>query len=79
MCGCVQEEKKQQQGDKKTSGAPAPKSEKPAWAGKHPWKPFDRDTDLDLKGKPKDPQKLLQATGNLGNKFSSGGNSRSFL
>lgn len=48
---------------------------------KQPWKPFNRDTDLELKPKSKDPHKLLAAQGALGSKFSSGGagGSRSFL
>uniref|UniRef100_A0A7S3R7C5 J domain-containing protein n=1 Tax=Dunaliella tertiolecta TaxID=3047 RepID=A0A7S3R7C5_DUNTE len=76
-------DKKKKEDKKKHGDGPpvaATKSDKPSWVGKHPWKPFDRETDLEIRGgKPKDPQKLMQVQGSLSSKFSSGGSSRTFL
>ncbi|KAF5833587.1 hypothetical protein DUNSADRAFT_10038 [Dunaliella salina] len=78
-----QKAKKKKEEKKKHEGGPpvaAANSDKAPWVGKHPWKPFDRETDLEIRsGKPKDPQKLMQVQGSLSSKFSSGGSSRTFL
>lgn len=43
------------------------------WAGKHPWRPWDRDKDLEkAASKPKAPTDLLKAAGTLSSRFSSG-------
>lgn len=43
------------------------------WSGKHPWKPWDRDTDLEVQmQRPKAAADLLKAAGNLSSRFSSG-------
>ena len=55
--------------------APAPES----WVGHHPWRPFDRETDLVIKPKALDPKELLAKTGSLGGMFQSAGGTRHFL
>jgi hypothetical protein len=40
------------------------------WAGAHPWKPWDRDKDLNVPvSKPKGAQDLLKAAGSLASRF----------
>eukprot|EP00879_Flechtneria_rotunda_P009959 GHRR01010415.1.p1 GENE.GHRR01010415.1~~GHRR01010415.1.p1 ORF type:complete len:452 (+),score=207.12 GHRR01010415.1:49-1404(+) len=44
------------------------------WEGKHPWRPFDRDKDLEvIMQQPECTADLLKAAGALSNRFSSGG------
>lgn len=43
------------------------------WAGKHPWKPFDREKDMGAQLAPKNAAALLKATGTLGSRFGTGG------
>lgn len=43
------------------------------WAGKHPWKPWDRDKDLGAAPKPRTAADLLKQTGALSSRFGSSG------
>jgi hypothetical protein len=53
-----------------SAGAAAAKQD---WEGAHPWKPWDRDKDLNAPAsKPKGTSDLLKAAGSLSNRFSSG-------
>ena len=46
---------------------------KEEWSGSHPWKPWDRDKDLNVpSSKPKTAADLMKAAGSLSNRFSSG-------
>ncbi|KAG1661307.1 hypothetical protein FOA52_008654 [Chlamydomonas sp. UWO 241] len=61
-------------------GAP-PKEEKEAWqlAGR-PWRPFDRDTDLEMKPKAANPQQLIRnAAASNADRFQAAGGTRHFL
>ncbi|KAL6747468.1 hypothetical protein V8C86DRAFT_3033753 [Haematococcus lacustris] len=51
----------------------------PAWAGKHGWRPFDKDKDLVLQPKALDPAALLKNQGSLSTKFATSGSTRHFL
>ena len=63
------------EGRKPAEGAP-----KPVWEGAHPWRPFDRDKDLDLKPKAANPDQLIrQAAAMTAGRFQSAGNTRHFL
>lgn len=43
---------------------------KEEWAGAHPWKPWDRDKDLNVPAsKPKGAADLLKAAGSLASRF----------
>ena len=56
--------------------AEAKKSKKNDWEGQHPWKPWDRDTDLDIRAaKPKGKETILndQIMGTLGDRFGGSG------
>jgi len=67
------------------SGAPAaaPPPAAPAaaaWAGAHPWRPFDRDRDLDAGPRPVSKEELLRKSGKLGDRFGGGADGgRAFL
>ncbi len=51
-----------------------------AWAGAHPWRPFDRDRDLDAGPRPVSKEELLRKSGKLGDRFGGGADGgRSFL
>lgn len=70
--------------DKPSSSAGAkPASEsatQQAWAADHPWRPFDRDKDLDLKPKASKPDQLIsQAATMMAGRFKSAGGTRTFL
>lgn len=50
-----------------------PGGSKEEWAGAHPWKPWDRDKDMNVPAsRPKAAADLLKAAGSLSNRFSSG-------
>lgn len=82
-------ESKDKRKDKKTRKAGMQKAAAPAvaappkeaWAGEHPWRPFDRDKDLEIKPKvTMDPSQLIRnaALMNSG-RFQSAGGTRHFL
>ncbi|GAX78794.1 hypothetical protein CEUSTIGMA_g6231.t1 [Chlamydomonas eustigma] len=53
---------------------------KPEWAGEHPWRPFDRDKDLELKPKAVNPQQLINSAAAMSSsRFQSAGGTRHFL
>ena len=55
------------------SAAAAGADKKPDWAGSHPWKPFDRDKDLEVQlTRPKGAADLLKSAGALSSRFSGG-------
>ena len=49
------------------------------WVGKHPWRPFDREKDLEIKPAALNPKSLLENAGGLSGKFKSAGGQRNFL
>eukprot|EP00775_Hariotina_reticulata_P013672 gene13672-13794_t len=56
----------------KDSKAPAAGADE-GWVGKHPWKPFDREKDLEVQfQRPKGTADLLKAAGALSSRFSGG-------
>jgi len=55
------------------------KVDKEDWEGNHPWKPWDRDKDLEIKPKAKTAKDLTKLGGTLGNRFGGGATGRSFL
>ena len=58
------------------------KNAKADWEGHHPWKPFDRDTDLDIRAaKPKSKETILnnEFMGTLGDRFGSGRREHTFM
>lgn len=64
------EKKEKDKGAKRPAAAAGSKEE---WASSHPWKPWDRDKDLNASAsKPKGAADLLKAAGSLSNRFSSG-------
>lgn len=48
-------------------------------AGDWPWRPFDREKDLEIKPTAKSGAAILKNAGGLGGKFSSAGGTRHFL
>lgn len=44
-----------------------------------PWRPFDRERDLDIKPKAKSGSEIVRGAAALGSKFSGGGTQRQFL
>ena len=44
-------------------------AEKKTWEGKHPWRPFDREKDLNIAAKPASQQELLKKAGSLSGRF----------
>lgn len=43
------------------------------WSAKHPWRPWDRDRDLEVQlTRPRAAAELLKAAGNLSSRFSGG-------
>ena len=70
--------KKSREKDVGTKPAPAPS--KPTWEGDHPWRPFDRDKDLELKPKAVNPDALKNlAAASTAGRFQSAGGTRHFL
>lgn len=75
--------------DKKTCKAGVQKAAAPAvaappkeaWAGEHPWRPFDRDKDLEIKPKvTMDPSQLIRNAAMMNSgRFQSAGGTRHFL
>ena len=58
------------------------KKGKASWEGQHPWKPWNRETDLDIRAsKPKSKETILnnQHMGSLGDRFGGGGRETSFM
>ena len=49
----------------------------PKWEGNHPWRPFDREKDLDVSGKPADQKQFMSKVGDLSGRF--GSSARKFL
>ena len=39
------------------------------WEGKHPWRPFDREKDLNIASKPASKEDLLKKAGSLTGRF----------
>lgn len=79
--GSKKKHKEQKQQDKETKGQKRkaadidkpPSSADADWSGKHPWRPWDRDKDLEVQvQRPKAAADLLKAAGNLSSRFSSG-------
>ena len=60
----------------------AAKKGKADWEGQHPWKPWNRDTDLDVrKANPKGKESILnnQHMGKLGDRFGGGRRESTFM
>ena len=60
----------------------AAKKGKAEWEGNHPWKPWDRDKDLDIRAsKPKSKESMLndQFMGKLGDRFGGGSRETTFM
>lgn len=58
------------------------KKEKAEWEGQHPWKPWNRETDLDIRGvNPKGKESILnnQHMGTLKDRFGGGRRETSFM
>ena len=49
------------------------------WKGKHPWRPFDREKDLNVGAKPVSQQDLLKKAGSLTGRFGGPVGQRTFL
>ena len=45
----------------------------------HPWRPFDREKDLNMGPKPADKDQLMKSAGNLTSRFGSKSGQRNFL
>jgi hypothetical protein len=58
------------------AAASGPQAASGSAASGHPWRPFDRDKDLQRKPKGLDPAELLKKQAGLGSRFSSAGASR---
>ena len=51
-----------------------------SWVGSHPWRPFDREKDLNIGPKPVSKEAILKSAGTLGSRFGgTGAGGRSFL
>ncbi|KAI8476395.1 MAG: hypothetical protein J3K34DRAFT_516546 [Monoraphidium minutum] len=59
---------KKDKGEKRPAAGPPEED----WVGKHPWRPFDRDKDLEIKMTPKAGAAMLKDAGGLSSRFSSG-------
>ena len=58
------------------------KGKKAEWEGHHPWRPFDRDKDLDIRAaKPKSKESILnnEHMGKLGDRFGGGRRETTFM
>lgn len=49
------------------------------WKGSHPWRPFDREKDLNIGPKPVNQQELLKKAGSLTGRFGGPVGQRTFL
>lgn len=65
--------KSKQAPDSKTQGVDS------NWKGTHPWRPFDREKDLNFGPKPVDQQELLKKAGSLHGRFGGAVGQRTFL
>ncbi|KAK9840458.1 hypothetical protein WJX74_010140 [Apatococcus lobatus] len=73
------EKKKRRKEAKEAAKAGATKSGDETWEGSHPWRPFDRERDLNAsRVAPQDAQELLKKSGALSGRFG-GTTQRSFL
>lgn len=73
--GDVQKQKREERKERKRKAPDAGTSEgraSEAWAGSHPWRPFDRDKDLQQAPKKVTSQDLLKKAGSLAGRFASG-------
>ncbi|KIY97034.1 hypothetical protein MNEG_10929 [Monoraphidium neglectum] len=61
--------KEKEKGEKRPAAGPAEED----WVGKHPWRPFDRDKDLEIKATPKSTAAMLKDGAGLSSRFASGG------
>lgn len=66
---------------KEVEGGPSGQGSKEgAWEGKHPWRPFDREKDLNIASRPVTQDELLKKTGSLTGRFgNSNSGQRTFL
>lgn len=74
-----EKKRKKAEDGSRASGAGAG-GEDASWVGAHPWRPFDREKDLNIGPKPVSKEDILKRAGTLGSRF--GGNaagSRQFL
>ena len=73
--------KERSKGKPESAGGSVPEAAaKPAWVGDHPWRPFDRDKDLDLKPKAQNPEQMIKTAAALSaGRFQSAGGTRHFL
>ena len=61
-------------------GASGQGSKEGAWEGKHPWRPFDREKDLNIASRPVTQDELLKKAGSLTGRFgNSASGHRTFL
>ena len=79
MCGCCLQERKKKKKSKTEDDAPQQDQE---WVGNHPWRPFERERDLQTSSKPTNQAQFLTQMGDLAGRFGGSNNSaapRKFL
>ena len=64
---------------KQASDAKTQQDEDSSWKGKHPWRPFDREKDMNIGPKPVTQQDLLKKAGSLTGRFGGQTGQRTFL
>ena len=74
----LQEKKKEKKKKKGTTAAPVEGATE-EWEGSHPWRPFDRDRDLQIGSRPTSQAALMKQMGNLSGRFGSNAQDRKFL
>ena len=82
MCGCCLQEKKQKKKKQKSTTDGDASQQDQEWVGNHPWRPFDRERDLQTSSKPTNQAEFLTQMGDLTGRFGGSNNSaapRNFL
>jgi hypothetical protein len=80
----AQDEKKRRKKERKRKAGEGAAAAKDApdesWVGSHPWRPFDREKDLNIGPKPVSQKEIMQKAGTLGSRFAgTAAGGRSFL
>ncbi len=65
--------KRKAEGEGSKGGVGDGSKTKEQWEGNHPWRPFDRDKDLEIARKPANSAAFIAQSGALSSKFSKGG------
>ena len=74
------EKKIKKRKSKEVDGASSQGSKESAWEGKHPWRPFDKEKDLNIASRPVTQDELLKKAGSLTGRFgNSASGQRTFL